>query len=307
VSVIDKSLKAALAVAFATAALAATAQTKAPTPAPASGTLAKLKDTGIITLGVRDASIPMSYLDNKQQYVGFHIDICNRIVEEIRKQAQLPALKIHQQLVTSANRIPLITNGTIDMECGSTTNTTERQKQVAFALTTFVTDIRVMTKATSGIHTLADMNGKTLAVTTGTTTVPLIKAQERGRNIQITEVQGRDHAESFFLLENGRADAFALDDYLLAGARSRSKDPAAYIFLPEVLRTEPIAIMLRRDDPAFKKIADDAIRSLMRSGEFEKLYNKWFMGNIPDVTAPLSMPMSGTLKTLMLNPTDTGI
>ncbi len=302
-SIIHTGVRTAAAVALTVAAFAAQAQAQA----PASGTLAKLKDTGVITLGVRDASIPMSYLDNKQQYVGFHIDICNRIVEEVRRQARLPGLKVHQQLVTSANRIPLITNGTIDMECGSTTNTTERQKQVAFALTTFVTDVRIMTKVSSGIRTLADLDGKTLAVTTGTTTVPLIQAQERGRNIQLNVVQGRDHAESFLLLENGRADAFALDDYLLAGARSRSKDPAAYMFLPVVLRTEPIAIMLRRDDPAFKKIADDTIRSLMKSGEFEKLYNKWFMGNIPDVTAPLSMPMSGTLKTLMLNPTDTGI
>ncbi|CAN5189464.1 glutamate/aspartate ABC transporter substrate-binding protein [soil metagenome] len=277
------------------------------TAAADSGTLRKLRETGVITLGVRDASIPMSYLDNKQQYVGFHIDICNRIVDEIRKQAQLPTLKVHQQLVTSANRIPLITNGTIDMECGSTTNTSERQKQVAFALTTFVTDIRVMVKATSGVKSIADLNGKTVAVTTGTTTVPLIKAQERGRNIQITEVNGRDHAESFLLLETNRAAAFALDDYLLAGARSRSKDPAAYLFLPEVLRTEPIAIMLRKDDPAFKKIADDTIRAMMKSGEFEKLYNKWFMGNIPDVTAPLSMPLSGTLKTLIANPTDAGV
>lgn len=300
-SIMDTGAKAAAAVVFTVAACAAQAQ------APASGTLAKLKETGVITLGVRDASIPMAYLDNRQHYVGFHIDICNRIVEQVRRQAGLPGLKVQQQLVTSANRIPLITNGTIDMECGSTTNTIERQKQVAFALTTFVTDVRIMTKVSSGIRTLADLDGKTLAVTTGTTTVPLIKAQERGRNIRLNVVQGRDHAESFFLLENGRADAFALDDYLLAGARSRSKDPAAYMFLPVVLRTEPIAIMLRRDDPAFKKIADDTIRNLMKSGEFEKLYNKWFMGNIPDVTAPLSMPMSGTLKTLMLNPTDTGI
>jgi glutamate/aspartate transport system substrate-binding protein len=170
-----------------------------------------------------------------------------------------------------------------------------------------VTDIRVMTKVTSGIKSVNDLGGKTLAVTMGTTTVPLIRAQQRVKDLKITEVNGKDHAESFLLLENDRAQAFALDDYLLAGARSRSKDPSAYTFLPEVLHTEPIAIMMRRDDPAFKKIADDTIRHLMKSGEFEKIYNRWFMGNIPDVKAPLSMPLSGTLKTLIANPTDTGI
>ncbi|HEU4621566.1 MAG TPA: amino acid ABC transporter substrate-binding protein [Burkholderiaceae bacterium] len=270
-------------------------------------TLQKIKETGAITMGVREASIPMSFLDDKQQFVGYHIDVCSKIVDAVKAQLKLPNLKVNQQPVTSANRIPLLTNGTVDIECGSTTNTVDRQKQVAFALTTFVTDVRILTKSSAGVKKLEDLNGKPLAVTTGTTSVALIRSQEKGKSLELKEVFGKDHAESFLLLETDRAAAFALDDYLLAGFRANSKSPQDYQFLPEVLRTEPIAIMVRKDDPEFKKLADDTIRGLMKSGELEKLYNKWFMSPIPPKGGNLNMPMSANLKALIANPNDKGI
>ncbi|MFO0387891.1 MAG: amino acid ABC transporter substrate-binding protein, partial [bacterium] len=195
----------------------------------------------------------------------------------------------------------------IDIECGSTTNTVARQQQVAFALTTFISDVRILTKANSGIKTVTDLNNKPLAVTTGTTSVQLIRAQEQGKNLNITEVFGKDHAESFLLLETDRAVAFALDDYLLAGFRARSNNPAAYVFLDQPLRTEPIAIMMRKDDPDFKKAVDDSIRAMMKSGELDRIYNKWFMTQIPTLKAPLNMPMTNALKEQFKNPNDTGI
>jgi glutamate/aspartate transport system substrate-binding protein len=275
--------------------------------AQSAGTLKKVQDTGAITMGVREASIPMSYLDDRQQFVGYHIDVCNRVIDDLRKNLKLPNLKVNLQAVTSANRIPLMQNGTIDIECGSTTNTVARQQQVAFALTTFISDVRILTKANSGIKTVADLNNKPLAVTTGTTSVQLIRAQEQGKNLNITEVFGKDHAESFLLLETDRAVAFALDDYLLAGFRARSNNPAAYVFLDQPLRTEPIAIMIRKDDPDFKKAVDDSIRSMMRSGELERIYNKWFTTQIPTLKAPLNMPMTNALREQFRNPNDTGI
>jgi glutamate/aspartate transport system substrate-binding protein len=275
--------------------------------AQSAGTLKKVQDTGAITMGVREASIPMSYLDDKQQFVGYHIDVCNRVIDDLKKSLKLPNLKINLQPVTSANRIPLMQNGTIDIECGSTTNTLARQQQVAFALTTFISDVRVLTKANSGIKTIADLNNNPLAVTTGTTSVQLIRAQEQGKNLNITEVFGKDHAESFLLLETDRAVAFALDDYLLAGFRARSNNPSAYVFLDQALRTEPIAIMIRKDDSDFKKAVDDSIRAMMKSGELEKIYNKWFTTQIPTLKAPLNMPMTNALKELFKNPNDKGI
>jgi len=275
--------------------------------AQSTGTLKKVQDTGAITMGVREASIPMSYLDDKQQFVGYHIDVCNRVIDDLRKNLKLPNLKVNLQAVTSANRIPLMQNGTIDIECGSTTNTVARQQQVAFALTTFISDVRILTKANSGIKTVADLDNKPLAVTTGTTSVQLIRAQEQGKNLNITEVFGKDHAESFLLLETDRAVAFALDDYLLAGFRARSNNPAAYVFLDQPLRTEPIAIMIRKDDPDFKKAVDDSIRSMMRSGELERIYSKWFTTQIPTLKAPLNMPMTNALREQFRNPNDTGI
>lgn len=271
------------------------------------GTLKKIKDTGVITLGVRAASIPLSFLDDKQQYVGYHIDLCNRIVEDIKTTLKLPTLKVATQEVTSANRQPQLVAGNIDLECGSTTNTNKRQEEVAFAYTTFVTDVKIMTKTKSGLKSLADLNDKVLAVTKGTTTVSLIRQQEKGQNLDIKELEAQDHAQSFLNLENDRAVAFGLDDYLLAGFRANSKTPQDYVFLPDVLRTEPIAIMLRKNDPTFLELVNASLARLMKSGELEKLYAKWFLGPIPPRGANLNIPMSDALKKLIANPNNNGV
>ncbi len=249
--------------------------------APAlADTLAKVKEAGSITMGIRESSYPLSYLDDKQQPIGYHIDVCNRIVDAVKKQLNLPNLKVQHQPVTSQNRIPLVTNGTVDLECGSTTNNEARQKQVAFANTTFVTNVRMAVKKASGISSLDGLNGKPVATTTGTTSVQLMRAHEKGKHIDFKEVFGKDHADAFLLLETDRAVAFVMDDNLLAGLIATSKAPKDYAIVGEVLNVEPIAIMVRKDDPAFKKLADDAIVGLMKSGELEKLYSKWFL--LPD-------------------------
>jgi len=273
--------------------------------APAlADTLAKVKESGTITMGIRESSYPLSYLDDKQQPIGYHIDVCNRIVDAVKKQLNLPNLKVQHQPVTSQNRIPLVTNGTADLECGSTTNNEARQKQVAFAYTTFVTNVRMAIKKSSGIGSLEGLNGKPVATTTGTTSVQLMRAHEKGKNIDFKEVYGKDHADSFLLLETDRAVAFVMDDNLLAGLIATSKNPKDYAIVGEVLNVEPIAIMLRKDDPAFKKLADDTIAGLMKSGELEKLYAKWFMLPIPPKNVSMDFPMSDKLRELIKAPSD---
>jgi glutamate/aspartate transport system substrate-binding protein len=206
--------------------------------------------------------------------------------------------------VTSQNRIPLVTNGTVDIECGSTTNNEARQKQVAFAVTTFVTNVRMVVKKASGITSLSQLDGKPVATTSGTTSVQLMRAHEKGKNVNFKEVYGKDHADSFLLLETDRAVAFVMDDNLLAGLVTSSKNPQEYAIVGEVLNIEPIAIMMRKDDPAFKKIADDTIRGLIKSGEIEKLYSKWFLSPIPPKNVNMNFAMSETLKGLIKNPSD---
>jgi glutamate/aspartate transport system substrate-binding protein len=272
--------------------------------AQAGDTLAKVKASGSITMGIRESSIPLSYLDDKQQPVGYHVEICNRIVDAVRKQVGNPGLKLTHQPVTSQNRIPLVTNGTVDLECGSTTNNEARQKQVAFAPTTFVTNVRMAVKKASGITSLAQLNGKPVATTTGTTSVQLMRAHEKGKSIDFKEVYGKDHADSFLMLETDRAVAFVMDDNLLAGLMITSKNPADYAIVGEVLNVEPIAIMYRKDDPAFKKLVDDTVIGLMRSGDIEKLYAKWFMSPIPPKSANLNFAMSDKLKELIRQPND---
>ncbi|NJD34058.1 MAG: transporter substrate-binding domain-containing protein [Betaproteobacteria bacterium] len=269
-----------------------------------TGTLKKIKDSGSITLGIRESSLPLSYLDDKQQPVGYHIEICNRIVDAIKTNLKLASIKVTHTPVTSQNRIPLVTNGTVDLECGSTTNNEARQKQVAFAPTTFVTNVRMAVKKSSGIKSLSELNGKPVATTTGTTSVQLMRAHEKGKHIDFKEVYGKDHADSFLMLETDRAVAFVMDDNLLAGLMVTSKNPNDYAIVGEVLNIEPIAIMLRREDPAFKKVVDDAVIALMKSGEIDKLYAKWFMGPIPPKGANLNFPMSDKLKELIKAPSD---
>jgi glutamate/aspartate transport system substrate-binding protein len=279
----------------------------AATPAFAAeltGTLKKAKESGTITMGIRESSYPLSYLDDKQQPIGYHIDICNKIVEAVKKEVQLPNLKVQHQPVTSQNRIPLVTNGTVDLECGSTTNNEARQKQVAFVVTTFVTNVRMVVKKKSGITSLAQLGGKPVATTSGTTSVQLMRAHEKAKGIDFKEVYGKDHADSFLLLETDRAVAFVMDDNLLAGLIATSKTPQDYAIVGEVLNVEPIAIMIRRDDPAFKKLADDTVKGLMKSGEVDKLYAKWFISPIPPKNVSMNFPMSDKLKELIKNPSD---
>ena len=269
-----------------------------------AGTLKKVRDTGVLTLGIRESSYPLSYLDEKQQPVGYHIDICNRIVDAVKARLKLPALKVQHQPVTSQNRIPLVANGTVDLECGSTTNNEARAKQVAFAPTTFVTHVRMAVKKASGIQSLGQLNGKPVATTTGTTSVQLMRAHEKGKGIDFKEVYGRDHADAFLMLETDRAVAFVMDDNLLAGLIASSKAPNDYAIVGEVLSVEPIAIMLRRDDPDFKKLVDDAVKGLMKGGEIDKLYARWFMAPIPPKYVNMNFPMGDALKALIKAPSD---
>ncbi len=267
-------------------------------------TLAKVKESGSITMGIRESSYPLSYLDDKQQPIGYHIEICNRIVDAVKAELKLPALKVQHQAVTSQNRIPLVTNGTVDLECGSTTNNEARQKQVAFAPTTFVTNVRMAVKKASGITSLSQLGGKPVATTTGTTSVKLMRQHEKGQNVDFKEVYGKDHADSFLMLETDRAVTFVMDDNLLAGLIVTSKNPAEYAIVGEVLNIEPIAIMIRKDDPAFKKLVDNTVVGLMKSGEIDKLYAKWFMSPIPPKGANMNFPMSDKLKELIKTPSD---
>ena len=237
-------------------------------------TLKKIKDSGSVTMGVRESSGAMSYTLGDGKYAGFHFDVCSRVLGDIQKSLGMAKLDIKYQPVTSQNRIPLVQNGTVDIECGSTTNNATRQKDVSFAVTTYVEEVRIAVKANSGITSIAQLKDKKVATTTGTTSVQLLRKHERANGVNFDEVFGKDHADSFLLLETGRADAFVMDDYILAGLIARSKNPAGFKITGEPLSLEPIAIMIRKDDPAFKKAVDDSIIGMMKSGELEKILAK---------------------------------
>ncbi|MGQ9724153.1 MAG: amino acid ABC transporter substrate-binding protein [Tepidimonas sp.] len=285
--------------ALAIAAVVATAAT-----AQANDTLAKIKSTGAVTMGVRESSGVLSYTLGDGKYTGYHVEICQRVLADVQKSLGLAKLDIKYQPVTSQNRIPLVQNGTVDIECGSTTNNQARQRDVAFAVTTFVEEVRMAVKANSGIQSIKDLNGKYVATTTGTTSVQTLRKHERASGVDFKEVYGKDHADSFLLLESGRADAFVMDSSLLAGLIARSKNPADFKIVGEVLSVEPIAIMFRKDDPAFKKAVDDSIVAMMKSGELAKIYDKWFMQPTPPNNVRMNMPMSDALKAAIANPND---
>jgi glutamate/aspartate transport system substrate-binding protein len=272
-----------------------------------AGTLKKIRETGAITIGHRESSIPFSYLDDAQRPVGYAMDLCMKVVEAVKAELGMPGLKVNLQPVTSANRIPLMQNGTVDLECGSTTNSLKRQEQVVFGPTYFVVNITAAVKADSGIRTLADLNGKTIATTSGTTSVPLLKQYEKTAAIDVKEIYGKDHAESFLLLANDRAAAFVMDDILLAGQIANSPTPAAYRIIPESLRQEPYSMMLRRDDPQFKALVDKAVGDLMRSGEIEQIYEKWFASPIPPRGTNLNFPMTPAIRDAFASPNDKGV
>ena len=271
--------------------------------AQANNTLAKIKASGSVTLGVRESS-GLGYTLGNGKYVGFHTEMGERVLADIQKQLGLAKLDLKYQPVTSQNRIPLVTNGTVDLECGSTTNNVARQKDVAFAVTTYVEEVRIAVKANSGIQSIKDLNGKSVATTTGTTSVQTLRKHERAGGIDFKEVYGKDHADSFLLLETGRADAFVMDGSILAGNISKSKNPADFKIVGEVLSVEPIACMLRKDDPTFKKAVDDSIKRQIADGSLAKLYDKWFMQPIPPTNTKVGLPLSEATKAAWANPND---
>ena len=271
--------------------------------AQANDTLAKIKSSGTVNLGVRDSS-GLAFTIGGGKYVGFHTEMAEHIVEDLKKVTGNPNLKINYQVITSQNRIPLLQNGTIDFECGSTTNNLTRQKDVAFAVTTYVEGVRMAVKANSGIKSIKDLAGKTVATTTGTTSVQTLRKNERANGIDFKEVMGKDHADSFLLLESGRADAFVMDGSILAANIAKSKSPKDYAIVGEVLSVEPIACMLRKDDPKMKEALDNSIKRQIKDGSLAKLYDKWFMQPIPPNNVSLNMPLSESNKAAWANPND---
>lgn len=271
--------------------------------AQASDTLAKVKASGVITMGVRDSSGALSYTLGDGKYAGFHVEICQRVIADVEK-AVGRKLEIKYLPVTSQNRIPLVQNGTVDIECGSTTNNATRLKDVSFLPTTFVEEVRIAVKANSGITSIAQLNGKNVATTTGTTSVQTLRKNERAKGIDFKEVFGKDHSDSFLLLESGRADAFVMDGAILAGNIATSKNPADFKIVGEVLSVEPIAIMIRKDDAGLKKIGTDTITGMIKSGDMAKVWDKWFMQPIPPKNSRVGLPVSESTKAAWATPND---
>ncbi|WP_353234701.1 transporter substrate-binding domain-containing protein [Diaphorobacter ruginosibacter] len=271
--------------------------------AQANDTLAKIKSSGAVTFGVRESS-GLGYTLGNGKYVGFHTEMGENILHDIQKQLGLAKMDIKYQPVTSQNRIPLVQNGTVDIECGSTTNNLSRQKDAAFAYTTYVEEVRIAVKANSGITGIKDLNGKTLVTTTGTTSVQTLRKNKKADGLTFKEVMGKDHADSFLMLETGRADAFIMDGSILAANISKSKAPNDYKIVGEVLSVEPIACMLRKDDPAFKKAVDDSIVRQIKDGTLAKLYDKWFMQPIPPNNVKIGLPLSAATKEAWEHPND---
>lgn len=271
--------------------------------AQTTDTIAKVKASGEITMGVRDSSGALSYTLGDGKYVGYHVEICQRIIGNLEK-AIGKKVAVKYLSVTSQNRIPLVQNGTVDIECGSTTNNATRQKDVAFAVTTFVEEVRIAVKANSSITSISQLKGKNVATTTGTTSVQTLRKNERANGIEFKELFGKDHADSFLLLESGRADAFVMDGSILAGNIANAKNPADFKIVGEVLSVEPIAIMMRKDDPAFKKLADDTISGLAKSGEIAKIYDKWFIQAIPPKNTKVGLVASDSIKAAWATPND---
>jgi ABC-type amino acid transport substrate-binding protein len=268
----------------------------APLQAQTPGTLDKIKSSGAMTVAYRESSIPFSYLGGDAQPTGFGWEICQRIVAEAKKATGRNDLKVSTQSVTSQNRIPLLVNGTIDIECGSTTNNSDRAKQVAFATNYFYTGTRFLVKADSPVKQLADLKGKKVVSTTGTTNYQILRRLNNEQNLNFELLAAKDHSESALMVQQGRAEAFGMDDILLYGLKASAQNPAEFAVVGDAIQVEPYAIMLRRDDPAFKKLVDDTLAAMIRSGEFEALYKKWFQSPIPPKGINLSAPMSQELR-----------
>ncbi|MCJ2060174.1 amino acid ABC transporter substrate-binding protein [Methylobacterium sp. J-048] len=268
------------------------------------GTLKKAKESGTFTVGYREASVPFSYLDGAQKPTGFAVDLCARVVDAVKAKIGASDLKVAFNPVNSATRMPLVANGTVDIECGSTANQLARQKQVAFSVSTFVPQFRWLVRTAENIHSTTDLKGKTVAVTSGTNTAQFANKLNQNENLGLTIMSAKDHAESFLLVETGRAAAFIEDDINLAGLRANTKDPSKLTILDQAYPSDVYALMIRRDDPQFKALVDETLTDLMKSGAYEKLYAKWFESPIPPRGANLEFPMSSKLKELIKNPSD---
>ncbi|MBU3608004.1 amino acid ABC transporter substrate-binding protein [Polynucleobacter nymphae] len=267
----------------------------------ASATLDKIKSTGAVTMGVRESSIPMSYTTGDSRFDGYHVEVCRMILNDIKSKLGMSTLRINYQPVTSQNRVPLVQNGTVDIECGTTTNNAGRAKDVSFANTLYVEEVRIAVKANSGINSISQLAGKKVATTTGTTSVQLLRKHEKANNVNFDEVYGKDHADSFLLLESGRADAFVMDGSILAGNIASAKNPKDYKIVGEVLSTEPIAIMVRKDDPEFLADVNSAIAKIVANGSMPGLWNKWFLAPIPPKNAVVGLELSPATKNAWAN------
>jgi glutamate/aspartate transport system substrate-binding protein len=270
------------------------------------GTLKKIKDSGAITIGHRDASIPFSYYDDKQQPIGYAMDLCHKIVDAVKAELKMPAIKVNYQLVTSANRIPLMANGTIDLECGSTTNNIARQEQVWFTVTHFVTANRWVAKKASHIKSLQDLKGKTIVSTAGTTNIKQITEINAAQNLGMNIISANGHPEAFQMVETGRAVAFVMDDILLASLAASAQKPGDYEISAVGLSVEPYGIMVRKDDKAFKAVVDKAMTAIYTSGQINAIYDKWFTKPIPPKGINLALPMTPAFKKVVAHPTDSG-
>src|SRR6266545_6166587 len=280
--------------------------TLAASAAAQEGTLKKIKDGGSITIGHRDASVPFSYYDDKQQPVGYAVDLCLRIVDAVKSELRMPRIDVKYQLVTSANRIPLMANGTIDLECGSTTNNIARQKEVSFTITHFVTANRWVYKKSAKLGKLEDLKGKTIVSTAGTTNIKGMTEINAAKNLGMNIISANGHPEAFQMMETGRAAAFAMDDILLASLAASSRNPGEFAISSDKTSVEPYGIMLRKDDPAFKKVVDGAMVNTYKSGAIKGIYEKWFEKPVPPKGINLNLPMTDAFKKVVAKPTDSG-
>ena len=271
------------------------------------GTLAKIKETGEIRLGHRDVSIPFSYMDDQQKPVGFAMDLCGKVVDAVKAELKLPALQVKLQPIQLSNQIPLIQNGTIDIVCGPATNTLERQKVVTFSNTIFISSIRAVVRKDGPIKTFEDMAGRPVSLTAASTSIGLLAAREQDKKFQVNKILNSDHAASFLALTSGRTEAFVMDDILLASLVANSTAPGNWRLIEDALRTEPYGLILRKDDPQFKALVDRTLGALVKSGEFKKLYDRWFMSPIPPKNVNLNFPITPALQQALDNPNDRGV
>ena len=271
-----------------------------------TGTLKKIKDSGTITIGHREVSVPFSYYDDNQKVVGYAMDLCYKIVDAVKKDLKVDKLEVKLNPVTSSTRIPLIANGTVDLECGSTTNNLDRQKQVAFTITHFVTANRFVSKKASNFKTVDDLKGKTIVSTSGTTNIKQITEINAAKNLGMNILAAKDHAEAFLMVETDRAAAFVMDDILLYSLVASAKTPGDYVISADALSVEPYGIMMRKDDAPFKKVVDAEMTRIYKSGEINAIYDKWFLKPIPPKGINLNLPMSASFKKVVANPTDSG-